>query len=214
MKYDFYVFDCDGVILQSNAIKSDAYLTVLQNEPVDMLRTFVEYEQDNAGVSRYVKFNHYFRNIRGHAEPGAAVASALQQYTAIVSGALEVCPLVDGVQDFLNTLDAAKKPCAVNSGSDEKELRCVFNARGLERYFQHILGSPDTKDGNMKRLADAGFMKGAGVMFGDARADFEAATAQGLDFVFVTDRSNWKEGAEVCLKAGARVVKNFTGMKV
>jgi beta-phosphoglucomutase-like phosphatase (HAD superfamily) len=31
--YDFVVFDCDGVILKSNQLKSDAFAKALEGEP-------------------------------------------------------------------------------------------------------------------------------------------------------------------------------------
>ena len=32
IKYDFFIFDCDGVILNSNSIKTEAFRKTLMNE--------------------------------------------------------------------------------------------------------------------------------------------------------------------------------------
>ena len=58
-KYDFYIFDCDGVILDSNNLKSRAYAEALTAEPLELVLEFVEYHKENGGISRYEKFKYY-----------------------------------------------------------------------------------------------------------------------------------------------------------
>ena len=48
----------------------------------------------------------------------------------------------------------------------------------------------------MQYLFDSGSLVGRGAYFGDARLDMELAEQFGLDFVFVSGASEWKE-AEV-----------------
>ena len=40
-KYDFLIFDCDGVILESNELKSSAFADSLPDEPSDLVQEFV-----------------------------------------------------------------------------------------------------------------------------------------------------------------------------
>ena len=58
--YDFFIFDCDGVILESNKLKSDAFSEALPNEPSHLVEEFISYHKNNGGVSRYEKFKYYF----------------------------------------------------------------------------------------------------------------------------------------------------------
>ena len=52
-KYKYALFDCDGVILQSNELKSAAFAGALAGEPEDLVAQFVAYHKENGGVSRY-----------------------------------------------------------------------------------------------------------------------------------------------------------------
>jgi phosphoglycolate phosphatase-like HAD superfamily hydrolase len=71
----------------------------------------------------------------------------------------------------------------------------VFAARGLDRYFASILGSPQTKAELIDSLRSELAEPGASVFLGDSRADYEAAVYARADFVFVskyTEFSDWR----------------------
>ncbi|WP_410210543.1 HAD family hydrolase [Aquirhabdus sp.] len=214
--YDFYVFDCDGVILRSNQIKSDAFASALQGEPEQLVAEFVEYHKANGGVSRYQKFAHYYNHMRvdqsTSTDTTILTQQAIDRYAAIVRDALSSCEMISGVLTFIQKLHAQGLPCAVNSGGDELELHHVFQVRGLDQYFKHIFGSPSSKHNNMERLKSAGFMTGSGVMFGDSRSDFIAAQSFALDFVYVQEESEWKDGAAVSAAHGYQIVPDFRSL--
>ena len=62
--YDYFIFDCDGVIINSNEIKNEAFREVLKDEKGNLVIDFINYHQQNGGVSRYEKFLHYYKNIK------------------------------------------------------------------------------------------------------------------------------------------------------
>jgi phosphoglycolate phosphatase-like HAD superfamily hydrolase len=82
----------------------------------------------------------------------------------------------------------------VASGSDEAELRSVFQRRDLAGFFNGIFGSPPTKIESIHRVK-AAFTSFAGaaefrmLFVGDAVADLEAAQTTGCDFVFMAPYS-------------------------
>ena len=63
-EYDFFIFDCDGVILNSNSIKNFAFRLTLKNENKDLVDSFIKYHKENGGISRYEKFQHFFKNMK------------------------------------------------------------------------------------------------------------------------------------------------------
>jgi len=208
--YDFVVFDCDGVILKSNQLKSDAFAKALEGEPDHQVIEFVEYHKANGGISRYKKFAHYFHEMYPRPHADVAVEQALGKYAAIVKQGLIDCEMISGVHTALSTLQSAQVPCAVNSGGDEQELHQVFAARGLDQFFAYIFGSPTAKNDNMQRLKDQGFFTGRGVMLGDSKSDWQAASLFGLDFIYVQEESEWKDGAVFNQQHGNRVIADFT----
>ena len=57
--YNYLIFDCDGVILDSNSLKSKAFSYVLPEEPSDLVNTFADYHKQHDSISRYKRFQHY-----------------------------------------------------------------------------------------------------------------------------------------------------------
>ena len=40
-EYDIFIFDCDGVILESNKLKSNAFAEALSNQPSNLVTEFI-----------------------------------------------------------------------------------------------------------------------------------------------------------------------------
>ena len=57
------IFDCDGVILNSNNLKTQAFYDIALEWGSDIADEFVLYHRRHGGLSRYVKFNHFIENI-------------------------------------------------------------------------------------------------------------------------------------------------------
>lgn len=211
-RYHTAIFDCDGVILDSNTIKSDAFRQALAGEPQDCVEQFIAYHHAHGGVSRYVKFEYFYAVIRPLPEPerAPAVASALARYAALVRDALVQCACIPGVEAVLVELQARGVCCFVNSGGDQAELREVFAQRGLARYFHSILGSPATKKDNLAWLREQQLLAEPAVFLGDALSDYQAATAFGLDFIYISGRSEWKDGPDFCRAHGIEQLVSFT----
>lgn len=192
--YDSVVFDCDGIILRSNTIKSDAFAEALPDEPPELTAAFVAWHQERGGVSRFAKFEHYFTVMAPRKDAKSHIDAAIRRYGEIVEKKLMSCATGPGLIELLTLLNARNITCSVNSGGSEAELHIVFTARGLDRHFKMICGSPTTKFKNMHRLREAGLLSGHGLMIGDSRSDYLAAKENGLDFAFVTLDSEWEGG--------------------
>ena len=63
IKYNSIIFDCDGVILNSNAIKTEAFRNILNNYDLNAVDEFIDYHRKNGGISRYAKLEHFLKNI-------------------------------------------------------------------------------------------------------------------------------------------------------
>ena len=60
--YKTVIFDFDGVILDSNRLKSKAFYEVTKSIDLNLSHELVEYNKLNGGISRYKKFG-YFRGL-------------------------------------------------------------------------------------------------------------------------------------------------------
>ena len=62
-KYKSLIFDCDGVILNSNEVKTQAFRKVFEKYNIKAGDEFINYHRSNGGVSRYIKIEKFLKNI-------------------------------------------------------------------------------------------------------------------------------------------------------
>lgn len=209
-QYKIAFFDCDGVLLDSNQFKTEAFRQSLNDEAPADVEHLITYHKTHGGISRYAKFLYYYRDYKSHPDYEARVRAALDRFSGFSRRGLMEAPTVPGVEHVLDCFARLGVPCFVVSGSDQEELREVLKLRGLSGHFAAIFGSPVTKQSHLSALVQSGQMESPGIYFGDARSDFEAAHAYGLEFVFVAHNSDWKEGRSVCTAARCTILRDFT----
>ena len=78
-QYKQVIFDCDGVILDSNDIKSNAFARSLVDEDKELVKQFITYHKKNGGVSRFKKFEYFFKNIKNQKKYSNVKAAASHQ---------------------------------------------------------------------------------------------------------------------------------------
>jgi len=208
-KYKSFVLDCDGVILDSNRIKTEAFRKALADEPVELVEEFIQYHKDNGGVSRYIKLQYYFQEIKKKKEYSQILNETLVRFAEIVRSELVKASMVPGVEAFLMLCQEKGIPCFVNSGGDQDELREVFVERGIGSLFELILGSPTSKKDNLAKLLVENRLQQPVLFFGDAYSDYIAAEAYEIDFVYVSNVSEWGEGKSFCLNKNIPVIESF-----
>lgn len=208
------VFDCDGVVLDSNRLKTEAFRMAAQPYGNAAAQALVDYHVANGGVSRYVKFAHFLDHIvpeQAGAAAGPGMDGLLATYAEAVRAGLMTCPVADGLAELRAATPQAR--WMVVSGGDQAELRAVFAARGIAGYFDGgIFGSPDTKDAILARESKVGTVRHPAVLLGDSRLDHDAATRAGLDFLFVADWSEWSDGARLASEGRFATVRSLVGL--
>lgn len=193
--YATLVFDCDGVVLNSNRVKTDAFYQAALPYGEAAAQSLVEYHVAHGGVSRYKKFAHFLEQIAPQYTPGftgPGLDDLLQSYADEVLGGLLRCEIAPGLATLREQTPGAR--WMIVSGGDQAELRNIFTQRGIAEWFDGgIFGSPDTKDDILAREIATGNIQQPAVFLGDSKYDYQAASAAGLDFVFL---SGWSEVAD------------------
>lgn len=203
------VFDCDGVILDSNGIKTDGFARAVATYPPESIDAFLAFHQENGGMSRYLKFEHFFRDIIGLENYAADLSEALAVYSASIHSAMLECPTVSGIEEVLGLLRDAEVPCFVVSGSDQRELRDILAYRELAQFFRGIYGSPASKRELVAEICRRLGGARGGAFFGDALIDMETAIEFGLTPIFVSRHSIWANGSQVCGERGWSQIGDF-----
>ena len=187
-RYSTLVFDCDGVVLDSNRVKTRAFYEAALPYGEVAAQKLVGYHVSRGGISRYKKFALFLADMTdGRSGPG--LEDLLESYATRVREGLMSCDIAPGLKELREATSDAR--WLIVSGGDQMELRDVFAARGIRDYFDAgIFGSPDTKDEILARELSRGTITGDALFLGDSTYDHQASTAAGLDFVFVSD---WTE---------------------
>lgn len=193
---DTVIFDFDGVVLDSNRLKTDAFGRVLADAgySAGAVEAFLAYQARNFGRSRYLLFDDFLREFAGD-EPGERDRDRLLAAfgRACVDGYGDVAE-TEGVRDLLDGLRRCGARLFVASGSDQEELRGVVAARGLADYFDDVLGSPMRKTDCVRAillgLGEPETAARAAWFVGDAVVDLQAAEDHGVAFVYVRRYSN------------------------
>jgi len=203
------ILDFDGVILDSNSIKTSVFRQILNDESPTLVEKFIDYHKLNGGVSRFEKIR-YFYDILKNDNSKNIIDHKIELFGEIVKEELIKAEFIPGILDFLNYCKNNEISCTICSGGKENELIEVARKRNIIQYFENIYGSPKTKMDIMRILDQSNRTGDTSVYFGDAFADYSAAKKYGLGFIFVSIASDWKEGAKLCNGNNSQVITDFT----
>ena len=188
-QYQTLIFDCDGVILNSNKIKTQAFYDVAKIYGHGPAQTLKDYHVQNGGISRYKKFEYLLTNILQKPIKKQELNELLSNFSKEVKAALLVCEVAKNIKKLRGKTKNTK--WLIVSGGDQTELREVFKQRGLDVYFDGgIFGSPDDKDVILKNETKNRNIIGKSLFLGDSMYDYQAANTAKMDFIFI---SNWTE---------------------
>lgn len=212
--YEVYIFDCDGVILDSNELKIEAMKSVLEIHfsTKHLIDKCIEYFRHNFGKSRFHHVAYFLDSILLIKEEKKTELEQLI-LADFSKKCLSLYLKAKLTPSFMIFLKQCKGKRYVASGSEQNELRKVFVQRGLDEHFDDVFGSPTAKEELVRRIIEQGKNKKT-VMFGDAMSDMLAAQKNGIDFVFYTPYSNVKEKMiEKCQLYQYLVIDDFSSVR-
>jgi HAD superfamily hydrolase (TIGR01549 family) len=183
-KYDTIILDCDGVIFDSNYLKIDAFQDALKEYETDSVKSFLEYFKNNFGTSRYSLAKVFIENFLN-------INFDENMYQEILSNYSKNCIILyqkaATTKSFFQFIEKYQdKNLYIASGSDQEELKEVFEQRGMSQYFIEVFGSPKKKNDIVKNIV---FNHPNAVMIGDAISDMKAAKENNIDFIFMKEYS-------------------------
>ena len=94
-EYKTLVFDCDGVVLNSNQLKIQAYYDVAIKFGANkaQAQALVDYHVKLGGISRYPKFEYFLHEIMQQAVTEQAMQALLDSFTKEVKRLLTDCEI-------------------------------------------------------------------------------------------------------------------------
>jgi phosphoglycolate phosphatase-like HAD superfamily hydrolase len=195
-QYDFIIFDCDGVILDSNSEKERLLVSLASEVSPEARSVMLRSLCENQGQSRYSHFNFLLDNINPMIHEGLSVQSLLDRFSLMCVKFLCQCDMVETLPKL--KLENPLSSWCVVSSSDEEELRFVFKERRIDHFFDAgIFGSPRTKNQVVEDLAIGAHSV---LVIGDGVKDFELAQNFGFDMLFMEQWSSLEDPHLYCKK--------------
>lgn len=198
--YAMHVFDCDGVLIDSNGVKSRAFYEAALPYGEKAAVELVAYHQRAGSIGRDARWRYFFDHILGRAPEEGELEELMAKCTRSIRRQTREAPLVAGVERYLRTLRRRRAACVVVSGIEEGELREILEERALTTFFEGAWGGPRTKGVLLRDLICTGEVARPALYYGDAEDDYLSARNNGLDFIWVRGRSEWE---------GLRAIRDF-----
>lgn len=176
------ILDFDGVILDSNGIKTAAFRELFSRYP-EHAAAMMAYHQTHVSESRYEKFRHLVEHRLGRAGDAALVDALAQEYADLLRARMDNCPFVPGARNLLAAL-AARVPLYLASVTPEPELLRLLNVHGIASRFTRVFGCPPwTKPRAVGAIVEEQHGPSGLVLVGDSAGDQRAAAAHGVEFI-------------------------------
>lgn len=176
------ILDLDGVILESVAVKTEAFRKLFSYVP-DHVDEIVQFHLDNGGMSRFDKFRYIYNNILKADLPQNKFEELSEKFALIVLDEVIKTPFVFGAHEFLEEFHAII-PLYVVSATPEKELIQIIQTREMSHYFRKTFGAPRKKTECINEIITLTGSPLESVIFvGDAKNDLDAACEAGIRFI-------------------------------
>jgi len=182
-QYNTWFLDCDGVILDSNKAKENAFYETVIEFGEKNASSFMSHVKKSRGISRFKQIRFFVESILKIEDKNVTdtlVDVLVDKYATMSYEAMMDSPLTEGCIEFLHRT-SLKSDLYIISGTYEKEIIDVFNKRDIMKYVRGCFGSPRTKVEIMSSIA----YEGPAVFVGDSAFDSASAKAMAMDFIFI-----------------------------
>lgn len=188
--------DFDGVLIRSNAIKDEAFDTVLRthlsNYPDDLLNQAREFHLANNAIPRLPKFQHIANSILG-VHDDDLVAKMVSDFGRFTTSALIACEYVVGALEFLKYWHS-RVPLIVVSATPQAALEEIIVSRGMSSYFSQIVGAGLPKARQIAHeCVSRNIAPGNTLFIGDSPEDYLSAVTAGTRFIGIYGRTDFSD---------------------
>ena len=133
------ILDFDGVVIESNEVKADAFRHIFARFP-EHAKAMMAFHNEHVSLSRFAKFEHLL-GLLGRADDESLKAEIAKDFSLMVAEKMMSVPLVPGAEDFLRKITPVLS-VYLASVTPAEELSLTLAQRGLAHWFRGIYGCP------------------------------------------------------------------------
>lgn len=210
MKLRLSVFDFDGVLIDSNRAKYQAWFEIYATRPVheqEALRTVLATKREASRYDILAAITEAFGLAM--AERERYVQEMAARYQDEIRAKLLV--VYDATIEPALTMLATSCELVISSATPTTGLRQTVEALRLTPWFQQVLGSPPDKIERLRGLMEErGLTPQEVLVVGDGESDRASALAHGCHFVGIPNEFNhWTEADGIDLLSSVHALPTF-----
>lgn len=177
------LWDFDGVIIDSMAIREYGFREIFKNFDKQSVDKLIQYHNNNGGLSRFHKIEYFFSNILKQNITQNEILQYADKFTTIMRQ-----ELINPKHLIIETVKFIKNNYKnynfhIVSGSENNELNYLCRKLNLSQYFISIHGSPTLKNNLVSDLiTNCKYNLNETILIGDSINDYEAAIANKIEF--------------------------------
>lgn len=177
------LWDFDGVIIDSMAIREYGFREIFKNFDKQSVDKLIQYHNNNGGLSRFHKIEYFFSNILKQNITQNEILQYADKFTTIMRQ-----ELINPKHLIIETVKFIKNNYKnynfhIVSGSENNELNYLCRKLNLSQYFISIHGSPTLKNNLVLDLiTNCKYNLNETILIGDSINDYEAAIANKIEF--------------------------------
>ncbi len=180
-----FVFDFDGVLVDSVEIKSEAFALLFKEYGSGVVQRVIAHHRSAGGVTRCEKLRYYHAEYLEQNLTDQELAARARQFSELVVDRVAQAPEIPGAEKYLR-ITCSEKRCFINSATPDNELHDILQRRGWLELFNGVYGSSRSKEQNLSLILDrCKIASDECVFFGDAESDYLAAREADVKFVGV-----------------------------
>ena len=208
-KYKTIIFDCDGVVLNSNKIKTDAFYKIALPYGKSIAEDFQNYHKNNGGISRYKKFDYLINELIPKLKYKQISKNLLlEKFEELTFNDLKYCEVAENLDKL--KLSTKNINWLIVSGADQNQIKSILKFKKIESFFNSgIFGSPDTKFQIISREIKKNNIKYPVLYFGDSKLDYIVSKFFEIDFIFLSNWTEFKDWKKFFKNKKVQIYLNF-----
>ena len=183
-KYELIFFDFDGVIKDSNNIKTEAFRKLFDKYGKSISSKVVEHHKQNTGISRFEKIPYYYENFLNTKLDSGQIKKVNKEFSNIVMNDVINSKWIKYSYEFLLN-NSFNQEFILITGTPQDEINYICRSLKINNCFKEIYGSPIQKDKVVEKyLSDKPNLKKHSIYIGDSFVDYTAAIKNRISFVY------------------------------